>query len=52
METRRDKYGLSLEQTSDQELVEYITNLEEDLVRTETFLEIVWEEVNRRNVQP
>lgn len=52
METRRDKYGLNLEQTTDQELVEYIVQLEEKLVETETFLEIVWEEVNRRNVQP
>jgi hypothetical protein len=29
METRRDKYGLNLEQTSDQELVEFIVLLEE-----------------------
>jgi hypothetical protein len=52
METRRDKYGLNLEGVTDQELAEQIVTQEENLVKTETFLEILWEEVNRRNVQP
>lgn len=49
METRRDLYGLNLEGMSDEQLTQYIERLEEDLVRTETLLEVTWEEVNRRN---
>ena len=51
METRRDRYGLNLEQTTDQELVDFIVQLEERLVETETFLEIAWEKLNQRNVE-
>ena len=52
METRRDKYGLNLEGVTDQELVELIVTQEENIVKAETFLEILWEKVNQRNAQP
>jgi|APGre2960657404_1045060.scaffolds.fasta_scaffold220713_2 hypothetical protein len=48
METDRNKYDLRLDFMTDEALVEYIKQLETDLVRTETFLEIAWEEIRGR----
>lgn len=48
METDRSKWGLFLNNTSTEQLVDKIHIYEEDLVRVETFLEICWEELRRR----
>ena len=48
METDRNKYGLSIQRWTDEEIVKKIHRLEDDLQRIETYLEICWEEIRKR----
>jgi hypothetical protein len=49
METDRNKYGLNVSFFTYEEKLAKIKRLEQDLIRTETFLEILWEAVRREN---
>lgn len=50
METNRNKYAINPNFFTDDSLMGYIEQKTEDLIKTETQLEIAWEEAFRRGL--